>query len=106
MYYLEYLPLAMQDMVEIVKYIAQTLSSPLAAKKLADGMINAAEDLRMFPHSKPVHITKKPLKHEYRRLAVNKYIMLYWINEAEKKIVISRVIYAHRDFDKLDLFGN
>lgn len=101
MYQLEYLPIAMQDMVEIARYISHKLLNPTAAGKLADEMISAAEGIVAFPYSKPVHITPKPLKQEYRRLAVKNYAMFYWVDETEKKIVIARVIYACRDFDKL-----
>ena len=101
MYQLEYLPIAMQDMMEIARYISRKLLNPAAAARLADEMVKAAEALTAFPYSKPVHITPKPLKQEYRRLAVKNYAMFYWVDEAEKKIVIARVIYAHRDVDKL-----
>ena len=101
MYQLEYLPIAMQDMVEISRYISYELLNPTAASKLADEMIKVAEDIVAFPYSRPVHITPKSLKQEYRRLAVKNYVMFYWVDETEKKIVIARVIYARRDFDKL-----
>jgi len=101
MYKLEYLPIAKQDMVEIARYISKELRNPSAAEKLAVEMIDAAERLVDFPYSKAMHITAKPLKHEYRRLVVKNYVMFYWVNEIEKSIVIARVIYAHRDFDNL-----
>jgi plasmid stabilization system protein ParE len=101
MYQLEYLPIAMQDMIKISRYISYKLLNPTAASKLADEMIKAVEDIVAFPYSKPVHITPKPLKQEYRKLAVKNYVMFYWVDETEKKIVIARVIYARRDFDKL-----
>ena len=101
MYKLEYLPIAKQDMIEIVRYISKELRNPVAAEKLANEMIETAEKLVDFPYSKAAHITLKPLKHEYRRLVVKNYIMFYWVNEVEKSIVITRVIYARRDFDDL-----
>ena len=101
MYSIEYQPIAMQDMVEIVRYISQELCNTSAAEKLANDMIEAAESLVVFPYSKAVHFTQKPLKHEYRRLVVKNYAMFYWINEAEKRVVITRVVYARRNFDKL-----
>jgi len=101
MYQLEYLPIARQDMVEIVKYISQELCNPSAAENLAAEMIDAAENLRSFPYSNVAHFTPKPLKQEYRRLIVKKYVLFYWVNEMEKKIVIARVLYARRDFDNL-----
>ena len=101
MYQLECLPIAMRDMVEIARYISQELYNPQAAEKLANEMVEAAEKLTMFPYSKAIHFTQKPLMHEYRRLVVRNYIMFYWVNELDKTIIIARVIYARRDFDKL-----
>jgi plasmid stabilization system protein ParE len=100
-YKLEYLPLAKQDMVEIARYINKELHNPLAAENLTVEMIKAAERLVDFPYSKAVYISPKPLKREYRRLAVKNYIMFYWVNEMEKSIVVARVVYARRDFDNL-----
>jgi len=101
MYQLKYLPTAMQDMIEIAKYISNELGSPTAADKLANEMISAAESITEFPYSKPAYFPVKPLKHEYRRLAVKNYVMFYWVNEIEKCIVIARVIYARRNFERL-----
>jgi len=101
MYKLEYLPIAKQDMVEIVRYISKKLCNPSAAEKLANEMIDAAEGLVAFPYSKAVYVTPKPLKREYRRLVVKNYVMFYWVNEIEKSIVVVRVLYARRDFDNL-----
>ena len=39
MYTLEYLPIAMRDMVDIAKYISQKLSNPIAAERLTNEMI-------------------------------------------------------------------
>jgi len=101
MYKLEYLPVALQDMVGIARYVSQQLGNPSAAVKLADTIVKAAEGLVEFPYSKAVHFSPKPLKQEYRQLMVKNYAIFYWVNEAEKTIVIARVIYARRNFDKL-----
>ena len=101
MYQIEYLPIARRDMVEIVKYISQMLCNPSAAEKLADEMIQAAERLIKYPYIHPVYRTIKPLMHDYRKLKVKNYVMFYYIDEVRKKVVVSRVIYSRRDFEKL-----
>lgn len=101
MYSLEYLPLARQDMVEIVAYVAKTLSNPVAATRLAEKLTEAAEDLRAFPYAQPAYQPLRPLKREYRKLLVENYLMLYWVDEAEKRITIVRVVYARRNYGKL-----
>ena len=101
MYNLEFLPSAKKDMVEIIKYISNTLNNPTAADSLAEKMIVAAEKLTEFPYSYPVYMPIRQLNHEYRRLAVNNYIMFYWVNEEEKLITIARVVYSKRNYKEL-----
>jgi len=100
MYRLTFLPIAKQDMTDIVRYVSQELLNPTAADVLANEMIDAAERLCDFPYINAVHQTVTPLKHEYRKLLVKNYIMLYWVDEKDKIITIARVIYARRDFEK------
>jgi len=101
MYQLEYSPIARQDMIEVVRYISHELCNFTAAENLAEEMIYSAERLTTFPYSNPVHRTIKPLKNEYRKLIVKNYIMFYYVDESNKKVVISRVIYARRNYEKL-----
>ena len=101
MYRLEYLPIARRDMVEIVEYISKELLNPLAAEKLADEMIQTAERLTEFPYISPAYRPIKPLKNEYRKLIVKNYILLYFVDEKNKKVVVARVINSRRDYEKL-----
>lgn len=101
MYQLEYLPVAKQDMIEIMHYINRELCNPIAAENLASEMIESADRLMEFPYANVVHFISKPLKHEYRKLIVQNYIMFYWVDENEKKVTIARVIYSRRDYRKL-----
>jgi len=100
MYQLTFLPIAQQDMTDIVRYISHELFNPTAADALADEMIESAERLCDFPYINTIHQTIKPLKHEYRKLLVKNYIMFYWVDEKEKLITIARVIYARRNYEK------
>ena len=77
MYRLEYLPLARQDMIDIVSYISNTLNNPKAADQLAVELIEAGESILQFPYANPAYIPIRPLKHEYRKLLVKNYIMFY-----------------------------
>ena len=101
MYRLEFLPIAKQDMTDTVRYISRELCSPKVADVLADEMIEAAERLCEFPYINAIHQSIKPLKKEYRKLMVKNYIIFYWVDEKEKLITIARVIYAHRDYEKM-----
>ncbi|MBQ3224999.1 MAG: type II toxin-antitoxin system RelE/ParE family toxin [Oscillospiraceae bacterium] len=101
MYKLEFLPIALNDMVEIVGYIGNTLKNPIAAGNLSSEFVNAAEILIEVPYSNPVYVPLRPLKHEYRKLLVKSYLMFYWVDEEKKVVTVSRVIYGKRDYGKI-----
>ena len=82
MYKLEYLPVARKDMLEIVRYISGELQNPDAADRLAVELVDA-------------------LKHEYRKILVQNYLMFYWVDEEKKLVTVARVVYAKRDYGRL-----
>lgn len=101
MYKVEYLPIAMNDMIEIARYIGVKLANSGAAERIADLMVAEAEKLSDAPHRFKVYTPIKPLKREYRKLLVENYIMFYWIDELQKTVTIARIIYSGRDYEKL-----
>ena len=100
MYSLEFLPVAKNDMLEIVKYISEKLKNPVAAQNLAEEFISSAERICEFPYSNKVYTPIKPLEMEYRRIIVNNYLMFYTVDEPNKTVTVMRVIYARRDIEK------
>ena len=100
MYQVNYLPSAMDDMVEIVTYIRHTLQNPHAAAKIMDTLYNGAEGLRQFPYANPAYFPQRPLEHEYRKLLIGSYLMFYWIEEETKTVTVSRVVYASQNYEK------
>ncbi len=100
MYRLEYLPAARQDMVEIVQYISKDLKNPAAAERLATELIEAAESVAPFPYANPSYTPLRPLSHEYRKLPIKNYLLLYWVNEEKKLVTAARVVYAKRDYGR------
>lgn len=101
MYKLEYLPVALHDMVDIVRYISRELKKSIAADNLVNEFVKSAEALIDFPYSNTVYYPIRPLKREYRKLLVKNFIMFYYVDEAEKIITIARVSYAKRDYGKI-----
>ena len=97
MYKLEFLPVAKNDMLEIVKYISDDLKNPQAASRLADEFVTAAENACQFPYANNVYTPIKPLKLEYRRIVVKNYLMFYTVDEQTKTVTIMRVVYGKRD---------
>lgn len=101
MYKLEYLPVARQDMIEIVRYISQELLNPTAADQLALELIEAGDGISRFPYANPAYTPIRPLKHEYRKLLVQNYFMFYWVDEVAQLVTVARIVYARRDYDRL-----
>ena len=100
-YKLEYLPVAQRDMVEIVRYISGELQNPAAADRLAMELVNAAESILTFPYALPAYQPIRPLKREYRKILVQNFLMLYWVDEEKKLVTVARVVYAKRDVARL-----
>lgn len=98
---MEYLPVARQDMIDIARYISRELNNPVAADRLAVKLVEAGESIPAFPYANPAYIPIRPLKHEYRKLLVENYLMFYWVDEERKLVTVARVIYAKRDYDLL-----
>ena len=101
MYSVEAMPLFVPGMVETVFYFPQEVNNPAAAERIAERLAAAGESLRDFPYAQPAYTPLRPLKHEYRKLLVENYMMLYWVTETEKRVTIARVVYARRNYAKL-----
>ncbi|MBQ6734692.1 MAG: type II toxin-antitoxin system RelE/ParE family toxin [Lachnospiraceae bacterium] len=100
-YKVEYLPLAMKDMVDIAAYISGELCNPDAAQALAEQFVSCGDELAKYPYRNGVYVPAKKLKHEYRRVLVGHYGMYYWVDEEARSVTIARVIYQRRDMDRL-----
>ena len=101
MYKVQFLPVAKNDLTEIAGYIALELGMPDAASRLAEKIVSSTERLSEFPYSCPVYSPIRPLKHEYRRLKVENYLLFYCVSENEKTVTVMRIIYAKRDLERL-----
>lgn len=100
MYKLEFLPIALSDMLEPVSYIRNELKNPIAADKLSENLVAVAEALADFPYPNPVYIPIKQLNREYRKTVVENYLMFYWIDELGKTVTVARMIYGKRNYGK------
>ena len=88
---------AQEQMAEIVDYITFELFSPDAANNLLDKMENSIMALAEFPERNQL-IDEEPWRTEgIRKIVVNSFLVYYWVNNAEKKVHVTAVIYAKRD---------
>ena len=95
MYKIYYLPLALDDLKEIIKYIAQKLEAPKAAENLLNKIDKEILKLKDNPFRCHLYFPSEKLKHEYRVLNINNYSLFYVVEK--EKIEIHRVIYSKRN---------
>lgn len=101
MYKIEYLPAALKDLTEIALYISNVLQNKKAALDLTQEIVSKVDGLAGFPYKNAVYLPIRPLKDEYRRMAVKNYLVFYRVDEDLKQITVVRVIYARRNIGKI-----
>ena len=99
-YTLEFLPLALNNMTEIVSSFVM-LGSKQGAIRIKDKMTKAAEQINTFPYIGVTAPDSKLSKLGFRMLVIEKYLMLYKVFEDEKKIVIYRILNGKTDYPTL-----
>ena len=90
---------AEKDLKEIYKYIFENLKEPNIAMKLMEEIETEILKLENSPY-RCMEIEIKPKNQSYRRLIVEKYIVVYRVEEAKKEVAIFEVIYGGRDYLK------
>lgn len=93
MYKLEFLPVAKNDIDDIIFYISNNLKNVTASRKLRDLFIDSFDQILEFPYGCPIYQQVKFLKNEYRSFKVKNFLIFYTINEQDKIITITRVLY-------------
>lgn len=101
MYKLEFLPIAKDDMDNIIYYISNNLKNSAAARNLAESFISGADNILMFPYGSPIYKLKGTLKNKYRSIKIKNFLMFYTINEEKKIITIVRVLYQKMNIKKI-----
>jgi len=95
MHKIHYLPLALDDLKGIVRYIADTLESPRAAENFISKLDREVKKIADNPFRCRLYISSEPLKYDYRILHINNYSLFYVVEN--NKIEIHRIIYSRRD---------
>jgi addiction module RelE/StbE family toxin len=104
MYKIHYLPIALDDLKSIVRYIAYNLESPRSAERLVTKVEKEVQKIANNPFRCHLFVSPEKLKHEYRVLHIDNYSLFYVVGN--EKVEIHRVIHALRDIshvlDKTD----
>ena len=98
MYTLKVLPSVRKEIIKIRDYIADDLCNVPAAINLMKDIEKAFMQIKDNPSAFSHFNYEKELKHEYRKKIVNSYIILYWINEASKKITASYIFHSKMNY--------
>ena len=99
MYKIRYLPLALDDLKGIVRYITHELESPRAAEQLLAKIDREVKKIADNPFRCHLYTSPEKLNYEYRVLHINNYSLFYVVDK--DKIEIRRVIYSRRDFPRI-----
>ena len=101
MYKLEILPIAIEDIENIIQYISYNLVNVAAAKKQRDLFMKSIENIITFPYGSTIYKSKKNLKFKYRFYKIKNYLIIYTINKKENLITIVRVLYQKMDISSI-----
>lgn len=99
MHKIVYLPLAKQDLMEALSYIACTLEAPQAARELLAEFDQAVRRVAAFPYANPLYRTDRPMKDEIRQVCVKRYVLYYTV--VEDRVELRRFLHGRRDRDRL-----
>lgn len=96
-YNLVYLPIAREDLIEIIEYI-QT-DNPNAALNFLNKIDKTISKLKEFPYMGTVPKDDLLKFKGYRILIIQNYLIFYVVNEESAEIEIRRIIHGKRKYD-------
>ena len=98
-YTLRYLPLAEQDLSEIVNYIQNNLENPIAAENTLSKIEAAILERLESPEFFAVWQSKKQRPYPYRKINVVNYTVWYVV--IDHIMEVRRILYSRRDEETL-----
>ncbi len=98
MHKIVYLPLAENDLLEALDYIAVTLDAPKAARDLLDEFDKTVRQIAEFPYACELYRTGRPMRDEIRKAAVKSYVLYYAV--FQDRVEIRRFLHGRRDRSK------
>ena len=92
---------AFEDLKSITLYIKDELKEPIIAEKLIAKIKEGIFSFDSLPCRQGLVRDKMLAKQGYRPLYIENYIIFYIVTEEIKRVDISRVLYARRNWVKL-----
>ncbi|GJM70093.1 hypothetical protein HMSSN036_23090 [Paenibacillus macerans] len=96
-YKIEYLPIAEEDLSNIIHYIM--LDNPDAALAMADKLDQSISVLELFPNSKTIPDDIRLQALNYRMLVVDPYLVFYVV--LNDTVEIRRILHGKRKYNFL-----
>jgi plasmid stabilization system protein ParE len=98
-YTIVYLPRALLDASEIIRYILGGLKAPTAAERFADSLDENVGKLASQPSIGVTYRGNHKFDYEYRQIFVGNYTVFYVV--LENVVEIHRIIYSARNMEEL-----
>lgn len=86
------------DIRAAVRYIAVDLREPDTAERMAARMKEEAASLKNMPERFPLVADRYLASFGFRMTSVGNYLIFYIVNQKERRVEISRVLYGKRDW--------
>jgi len=95
-----FLPIAEEDLTEIVLYISQKLQNPSSAMHVMNRIRDAIFERSLAPESFQKFESAKNRSDTYYRINVGKSFSVFYV-VIEKTMEVRRILYSARDIDSL-----
>ena len=93
---------AARDLDAMFTYITYELDAEPAAKAVMREIEHAISNLREFPYSAPQARDDLLARKGYRALTIRKkYVAVYRVSEAQRKVVVQRIFYGRREYGRV-----
>lgn len=93
--------LALQDLDNIISYVALTLANPSAAASFADEVEECYSNLEQMPLMYGFCSDPRLRALGYHKAILKNYVMVYKVDEAQKTVSILRFFHGRQDYEKL-----
>ncbi len=100
-YRIRYTPLAYEDLDKIDTYISTVLLNPQAAFNLLAEMEESVNRLKQFPLSGSEPGDSYLASKGYRKLVVQSCLVFHLVDQAQKEVIVMRVVYGAREYRSL-----
>jgi toxin ParE1/3/4 len=101
MYKLVVSELTHKDLDDIIEYIAIELANPIAATNFLNEVEKRYGYLKnnpfMYGRCYDAHLEKE----SYRKATINNYVLVYKVDEPNRRVIIYRFFYGAQDYVKL-----